>query len=127
MLTIFGACAVTFMMLMYAFERRDRRFILAFAFGCALSSVTASSRGLGRSVSLRRFGRPSRYAATFRRHIVFGARRLGSRQATRVLPYFIAGIALAGCCPPASPADAIPKLVAIGLVGMCRPTVIMSD
>jgi hypothetical protein len=39
MLTIFGACAVTFMMLMYAFERRDRRFILAFAFGCALSSV----------------------------------------------------------------------------------------
>ena len=39
MLTIFGACAVTFMMLMYAFERRDRRFILAFAVGCALSSV----------------------------------------------------------------------------------------
>jgi predicted membrane-bound mannosyltransferase len=39
MLTIFGACAVTFMMLMYAFERRDRRFILAFACGCALSSV----------------------------------------------------------------------------------------
>jgi hypothetical protein len=39
MLTIFGACAVTFMMLMYAFERRDRRLILAFAFGCALSSV----------------------------------------------------------------------------------------
>ena len=39
MLTVFGACAVTFMMLMYALERRGRQFILAFACGCALSSV----------------------------------------------------------------------------------------
>ncbi|MGN6169342.1 MAG: hypothetical protein ACTHQQ_14415 [Solirubrobacteraceae bacterium] len=39
MLTIFGACAVTFMMMMYAFERRHPRFILAFACGCALSSA----------------------------------------------------------------------------------------
>ena len=39
MLTAFGASAVTFMMLMYAFERRNRRFILAFACGCGLSSV----------------------------------------------------------------------------------------
>jgi hypothetical protein len=39
MLTLFGACAVTFMMLMYAFERRDPRFVVAFAGGCALSSV----------------------------------------------------------------------------------------
>jgi hypothetical protein len=38
-LTIFGACAVTFMMLMYALERRGRGFVLAFACGCALSSV----------------------------------------------------------------------------------------
>jgi hypothetical protein len=38
MLTIFGACVVTFMMLMYALEQRDRRFVLAFAIGCALSS-----------------------------------------------------------------------------------------
>jgi hypothetical protein len=38
MLTSFGACAVTFMMLMYALERRHSAFILAFAFGCALSS-----------------------------------------------------------------------------------------
>jgi hypothetical protein len=38
-LTVFGACAVTFMMLMYAFERRGRRFVLAFACGCALSSA----------------------------------------------------------------------------------------
>jgi hypothetical protein len=38
MLTLYGACAVTFMMLMYALEGRGRRFVLAFALGCALSS-----------------------------------------------------------------------------------------
>lgn len=38
-LTLFGACAVTFMVLMYALEGRGRGFILAFACGCALSSV----------------------------------------------------------------------------------------
>ena len=38
MLTAFGAIAVTFMMLMYALEHRHRRFVLAFACGCALSS-----------------------------------------------------------------------------------------
>lgn len=39
MLTLFGVAALSFMMLMYALERRGRRFILAFAVGCALSSV----------------------------------------------------------------------------------------
>lgn len=39
MLTLFGACAVTFMMLMYALEHRHLTFILAFACGCLLSSV----------------------------------------------------------------------------------------
>ena len=38
MLTVFGAAAVSFMMLMYALERRGRHFVLAFAAGCALSS-----------------------------------------------------------------------------------------
>jgi len=38
MLTLYGALAVTFMMLMYALESRDRVFVLLFAFGCALSS-----------------------------------------------------------------------------------------
>ena len=38
MLTIYGAVAVTFMMVMYACERRHRGFVLAFAVGCALSS-----------------------------------------------------------------------------------------
>lgn len=39
MLNVFGACAVTFMMVMYGLERRDRRLILAFALGCFLSSA----------------------------------------------------------------------------------------
>ena len=39
MLTAFGAAALTFMMLMYALERRGRRFILGFACGCLLSSL----------------------------------------------------------------------------------------
>jgi hypothetical protein len=39
MLTLYGACAVTFMMLMYALEARGPAFILAFACGCVLSSA----------------------------------------------------------------------------------------
>lgn len=39
MLTVFGVCALTFMMAMYALERRHRRFVLAFACGCLLSSA----------------------------------------------------------------------------------------
>jgi hypothetical protein len=38
-LTAFGATALTFMMVMYALERRHRLFVLAFACGCALSSA----------------------------------------------------------------------------------------
>lgn len=37
--TLYGVFAVTFMMAMYAAERRDRRYILGFALGCVLSSV----------------------------------------------------------------------------------------
>ncbi|HLI45176.1 MAG TPA: hypothetical protein VKU92_12005 [Acidimicrobiales bacterium] len=36
--TIYGVCAVSFMMVMYALESRHRRFIAGFALGCALSS-----------------------------------------------------------------------------------------
>jgi hypothetical protein len=39
MLTAFGVAALTFMMLMYALERRGPRFVLAFACGCLLASV----------------------------------------------------------------------------------------
>jgi hypothetical protein len=37
--TTYGVIAVTFMMCMYALERRGRIFVLGFAFGCVLSSV----------------------------------------------------------------------------------------
>jgi len=37
--TVYGVCAVTFMMAMYALEKRGRPFILAFAVGCLLSSA----------------------------------------------------------------------------------------
>jgi hypothetical protein len=36
--TVYGVCAVSFMMVMYAFESRSRHFVIAFAVGCALSS-----------------------------------------------------------------------------------------
>jgi hypothetical protein len=38
-LTAYGVAALAFMMAMYALEPRDRRFTLAFAAGCGLSSV----------------------------------------------------------------------------------------
>ena len=38
-LTAFGAAALTFMMVMYALEHRGRRYLAAFAAGCALSSA----------------------------------------------------------------------------------------
>jgi len=37
--TVFGVCAVTFMMVMYALEPRGRGYIVAFAAGCLLSSA----------------------------------------------------------------------------------------
>lgn len=39
MVTVFGVVAVTFMMCMYALERRHPRFVVAFAVGCLLSSA----------------------------------------------------------------------------------------
>lgn len=38
-ITVFGIGALSFMMAMYALERRGRRYILLFALGCALSST----------------------------------------------------------------------------------------
>ncbi len=38
-ITAFGVIAVSFMMVMYALERRHPRFVLAFAAGCVLSSA----------------------------------------------------------------------------------------
>jgi hypothetical protein len=39
MITAFGVAALTFMMLMYALERRGKGFVLAFCLGCVLSSA----------------------------------------------------------------------------------------
>ncbi len=39
MLTVFGVTVLTFMMGMYALERRHSGFVLAFACGCGLASA----------------------------------------------------------------------------------------
>ena len=52
MVTIYGVCAVSFMMLMYALERRGRAFVLAFAVGCALvGALLGLLGGLGWALS----------------------------------------------------------------------------
>jgi hypothetical protein len=38
-ITLYGVVALSFMMVMYAFEKRGRNFVAAFAVGCVLSSV----------------------------------------------------------------------------------------
>jgi hypothetical protein len=38
-ITVYGVLALSFMMIMYALERRGRLFVVAFAVGCLLSSV----------------------------------------------------------------------------------------
>jgi len=62
--TAFGVVALTFMMLMYALESRGRVFVLAFAAGCALSSVYGFVSGawpfgaveaIWTSIALRRY------------------------------------------------------------------------
>jgi hypothetical protein len=44
-LTLFGVVAVTSMMMFYALEDRDRRFILAFAAACLLASAYGFLQG----------------------------------------------------------------------------------
>jgi hypothetical protein len=65
--TIYGVCAVSFMMAMYALEGRSNRFVLAFALGCLLSSAYGFLSGawpfgvvefIWSGVALRRFLRP---------------------------------------------------------------------
>lgn len=45
MVTIFGVVAVSFMMTMYALERRGPRYVAAFALGCVLSSAYGFASG----------------------------------------------------------------------------------
>ncbi len=67
--TIYGVCAVTSMMVMYALENRGRRFVLGFAFGCILSSIYGFLSGawpfrvvelIWSGVALRRYQEPAR-------------------------------------------------------------------
>jgi hypothetical protein len=44
-LTVYGVVVLTFMMTMYALERRGKWFVLAFALGCALSSSYGFASG----------------------------------------------------------------------------------
>jgi hypothetical protein len=39
LVTLYGVCAVTFMMVMYALERRGPLYILGFSLGCLASSL----------------------------------------------------------------------------------------
>ena len=64
LVTLFGVCAVSFMMVMYALERRHPLFVLGFALGCLLSSAYGFLSGawpfgvveaIWATVALRRF------------------------------------------------------------------------
>ena len=65
--TIYGVCAVTFMMTMYAIERRGPKFVVGFALGCLLSSAYGFWSGawpfgvvecIWSGVALQRYRRP---------------------------------------------------------------------
>ena len=67
-ITIFGVIALTFMMVMYALERRHRGFVFAFAIGCLLSSAYGFLSGawpfgvvefIWAGVAVRRFATPT--------------------------------------------------------------------
>ena len=45
MLTLYGVIALTFMMAMYALERRGAFYVLAFAAGCVMSSAYGFAAG----------------------------------------------------------------------------------
>src|SRR5437870_10441504 len=63
--TVYGIIALSFMMVMYALERRGRGFILAFAAGCVASSIYGFLAGtwpfgvvelIWSGIALRRWG-----------------------------------------------------------------------
>jgi hypothetical protein len=72
-LTAFGVTALTFMMVMYALERRHVAFVLAFACGCGLASAYGFLSGawpfgvveaIWSGVAVGRFARRDATAAT---------------------------------------------------------------
>lgn len=67
--TVYGVCAVSFMMTMYALERRGRWFVLLFAVGCLLSSAYGFLSGawpfgvvevIWSAIALRRYAKADR-------------------------------------------------------------------
>ena len=67
MLTAYGVLALTFMMVMYALEKRGRQFVLLFALGCLLSSIYGFLAGawpfgvieaIWCGLAVRRYARP---------------------------------------------------------------------
>ncbi len=65
MITIYGVAALSFMMAMYALEKRGKLFVLGFAMGCVLSSAYGFISGawpfgviefVWSVVALKRFG-----------------------------------------------------------------------
>ncbi len=73
MLTVYGVSVLTFMMAMYALEVRDRKFVLAFALGCVLSSSYGFASGawpfgvveaIWCLIAIHRFYRPTDSAAS---------------------------------------------------------------
>jgi hypothetical protein len=90
MLTLFGVAALSFMMLMYALERRGNTFVLAFAVGCALSSLYGFLSGawpfgiveaLWTGVALRRYaqGRGAVLSARVRESNLVSSRNAAHR------------------------------------------------
>ena len=91
--TVFGVSALSFMMVMYALERRHSGFVLAFAAGCIMSSVYGFLSGawpfgvvelVWSAVAVRRYlmlrrGTPKLHSAAIESHPSRG----GSRGATR--------------------------------------------
>jgi hypothetical protein len=68
-LTVYGVAALTFMMTMYALERRHPRYVLGFACGCVLAAGYGFASGawpfgvveaIWAAVALRRFQRDDR-------------------------------------------------------------------
>ena len=66
-LTVYGVTVLTFMMVMYALERRHHLYLLGFALGCLLSSVYGFLSGawpfgvvelIWAGIALRRYSTP---------------------------------------------------------------------
>jgi membrane protein implicated in regulation of membrane protease activity len=96
-MTAFGLLALAFMMLMYSLEHRGPRFVLAFAAGCALSSVYGFVSGawpfgvveaIWTAIAIRRWMRGRRQEREARDRRILDARAKAlNREVEDVLQY----------------------------------------